>query len=247
MIVNSPLHSRINIITGRASSSYIISSPSIIVVDVGFPSDAKAILTCVRSTLGRDIKDIKLIVLTHSHFDHVNGVDYLVDKTGATVAAHTNAQKYLTGKGSIPIASWHDSKEFLLFLLRHSFPRPSMLDVASMPRAGIPGIAKGIRSKVTHWLADRQNLPNHPEWEVIYTPGHTDDSICLYNSQHKTLISGDTIINLYGCLRLNPLLKQDRKALLESLEKLKQLHVDYVYPGWGSPVFGKDVLDSVYI
>lgn len=89
MTVNPIQDSNINIISGRASPSYIIDGDSIAVVDVCFPSDAKTILTFVRNTLGRDVEDIKLIVLTHSHLDHVNGVDYLMNITHASLGLHT--------------------------------------------------------------------------------------------------------------------------------------------------------------
>jgi len=32
------------------------------------------------------------------------------------------------------------------------------------------------------------------EWEAIHTPGHTIDSICLYNQATKTAITGDTVL-----------------------------------------------------
>jgi len=238
-------YSHINIISGRASPSYIIDGKSIAIVDVSFPSDAKAILTFVRHTLGRDVNDIKLIVLTHSHLDHINGVDYLSRKTNAKVAAHSNAEKYLTGKQAIMLPHRHKLIEFMGFMVKHGLPRPSIPDVILMPWAGIPGIRKGIRSKVSYWLIDDEILPDHPEWKVIHTPGHTDDSICLYNSQHKTLISGDTLINLKGQLVLNPLLRWDSEAIIESLNKLKQLQVNIVYPGWGTPVIGKDIINRI--
>jgi glyoxylase-like metal-dependent hydrolase (beta-lactamase superfamily II) len=245
MTVNPPQDSNINTVSGRVSPSYIIDGESIVVVDVCFPSDAKTILTFVRSTLGRDVEDIKLIVLTHSHLDHVNGVDYLMDRTHTSLAAHTNAQQYLTGKRAIPLAKWHKLREFAGFMVKHSFPRPSIVDVFSMPWSGIPGIKKAIRAKVTHWLADGESLPGHPEWKVIHTPGHTDDSICLYSARHKSLMTGDTIINDKGHLMLNPLLTLDDQALHESLKKLKQLQVDRIYPGLGAPVFGKDIITRI--
>lgn len=237
--------SNINIVTGRASPSYVIDGESIAVVDVCFPSDAKTILTFVKSTLGRDVTDIKFIILTHSHIDHVNGADYLVDKTGAILVAHENAKKYLTGNKAIPSAKFHKLWEFLGFLRKYSFPRPSLTDIFIMPWSGVPIIKKGIRSKDIQWVADGDNLPDHPEWKVIHTPGHTDDSICLYNARQKSLITGDTIVNLQGELVLNPLLKLDNDALAESLNKLKQLKVDNIYPGWGPPVSGKDILGRV--
>lgn len=245
MRADQALDDAIHIVFGRASPSYVIGGASLVVVDVGFPSDARNVLRHVASTLGRDTKDIRLVVLTHSHFDHINGVDYLVGKTGASIAAHVEARKHLTGERALPIISCREAREFLLFLWKQRFPRPSIRDVTSMPWAGIPGVPKGISSTVQHWLVDGQKLSGHPQWEVIHTPGHTDDSICLYNSQHKALLTGDTIINLDGRLRLNPLLEVDPKALRASLEKLKERQVDSVYPGWGPPVVGKDVLSSV--
>ncbi len=245
-MADSPSNSQINIVVGRASPSYIIDGESIAVVDVCFPSDAKTILTFVHSTLGRDVKEIKLIVLTHSHLDHVNGVDYLLDKTNAELVVHVNAQNYLTGKQSIPVAKFHRLREFMGFMLKHRLPRPSISDVFLMPWAGIPCIKRGVRSKVTRWLADDEDLPEHPEWKVIHTPGHTDDSICLYSSQHKSLISGDTIINLKGQLVLKPLLLLDDEALIESLNKLRRLQVEAIYPGWAPPVFGKDIIDRIF-
>ena len=241
------LYNNINIISGRASPSYIIDGESIIVVDVCFPSDARIVLTFVRSTLGRDVKDVKYIVLTHSHIDHINGVDYLANKTQATVVAHEKAKKYLTGKRAIPLARFHKQWEFLCFLRKHSFPRPSLADTFNMPWSGIPMIKKGIRSRDNKWLADEDSLPDHPEWQVIHTPGHTDDSICLYSAEYKSLITGDTVVNMQGQLVLNPLLKLDNDALEESFNKLKQLDVDYIYPGWGSPVFGKDIINRISI
>jgi glyoxylase-like metal-dependent hydrolase (beta-lactamase superfamily II) len=247
MLLNPIIHSDINAISGRASPSYVINGESIIVVDVCFPSDAKTILTFVHSTLRRDVKDIKYIVLTHSHIDHINGVDYLANKTQATIVAHEKAQKYLTGGRAIPLARFYKLWEFLCFLRKYSFPRPSLTDIFTMPWSGIPKIKKGIHSKNNQCLLDGDSLPDHPEWKVIHTPGHTDDSICLYSAEYKSLITGDTVVNMQGQLVLNPLLKLDNEALTESFNKLKQLEVDNIYPGWGSPVFGKDLISRISV
>jgi hydroxyacylglutathione hydrolase len=235
----------INIVMGRASPSYVINGKSIVVVDVPFPSDAKAILKFVHDVLRRNIKEIKLVVLTHSHIDHTNGVDYLVEMTGAEVAAHVNSKDYLTGKRAIPVPSFAYILGFLCFLWSQGLPLPSLSDIFSMPWVGIPGIRKTLKSKVTYWLKDGQELPYGPEWQVVHSPGHTSDSICLYNSKEKILVSGDTIINNKGVLQLNRLLVLNEVALKESFEKLRQLPVDYLCPGWGLPVIGDDILKDI--
>jgi hydroxyacylglutathione hydrolase len=238
---DSPVH----VVKGRASPSYIIDGKGLTVVDVCFPSDAERILDYVEEEMERDIKDIKLIVLTHSHLDHVNGVDSLKDATGAELAAYINARKYLAGKKATRCASWDKLMEFAGFMIKNGLPRPSLKDTFSMRWSGIPGIKRGIRSGLNHRLKDGENLPGHANWKVVYTPGHTDDSICLYNADHRMLISGDTLINSDGKLILNPLLRLDERAIKESLEKLKQLDIDTVYPGWGEPLHRKDIVKKL--
>ena len=238
---DSPVH----IVKGRASPSYVIDGKGLAVVDVCFPSDANNILDYVEEEMGRESRDIKLIVLTHSHLDHVNGTDHLKDATGAELAAYINARKYLAGKKAIKRASWDKCMEFAGFMIKNGLPRPSLKDTFTMRWSGIPGIKRGIRSELNHRLKDGESLPGHADWQVVYTPGHTDDSICLYNAGHRMLISGDTLINSDGKLILNPLLRLDKHAMNESLEKLKQLDIDTVYPGWGEPLHRKNIVKKL--
>jgi glyoxylase-like metal-dependent hydrolase (beta-lactamase superfamily II) len=80
---------------------------------------------------------------------------------------------------------------------------------------------------------------------VIHTPGHTAEGICVYNPLTKTLFSGDTIINDKGTVKLSQLLIQDTGALNNSLNKLKRYEVDHLYPGWGMPVCGHNLLSTL--
>lgn len=237
----SPVH----FVKGRVSPSYIIDGKGLAVVDVCFPSDAAKILKYVNEEMGRESGDIKLIVLTHSHLDHVNGVDNLKDATGAQLAAYINARKYLAGKKAIKCAPWDKLMEFAGFMIKNGLPRPSLKDAFSMRWSGIPGIKRSIRSELNHRLKDGESLPGHADWKVVYTPGHTDDSICLYNSGQRMLISGDTLINREDKLILNPLLRLDDRAVKESLEKLKLLDIDTVYPGWGEPLHRKNIVKRI--
>ena len=236
----------IHVMKGQAGPIYLIdNADGIIVIDVGFPSDAKAIIRYVEDDLNRDVNNIKLIILTHAHFDHVNGVDYLTKRTNACVAAHVNSKKYLIGIKAIPVTSLSSNIGFLAFLVKNKFPRPSVSDIFIMPWSGIPGLRKGIKSEVKSWLEDGKAIPGFPGWEVIHTPGHTDDSMCLYNFKEKILFSGDTLINDKGVLKLNQLLLWNKAALKNSFKKLLQFPVDCLFPGWGLPVIGDNVLKDV--
>jgi len=72
--------------------------------------------------------------------------------------------------------------------------------------------------------------------EVIWTPGHTEGGMCLYNSDDKILISGDTVFAeaKYGTWYGE---SGSLDAMVESLRKLAELDVDFILPGHGAPVF----------
>jgi hydroxyacylglutathione hydrolase len=75
-----------------ASNCYVVGSEGqkdCMVIDPG--ADAEDILETVKE-LGMEVK---LIVLTHRHPDHVGAAAKLKEATGAEVAAHTECAKYL--------------------------------------------------------------------------------------------------------------------------------------------------------
>jgi len=71
---------------------------------------------------------------------------------------------------------------------------------------------------------------------VYWTPGHTGGSLCLYNPEHKILISGDTVFpdGYYGRYDGE---SGSLEAIIDSLRKLTELDCEIMLPGHGSPVF----------
>jgi hydroxyacylglutathione hydrolase len=80
---------------------------------------------------------------------------------------------------------------------------------------------------------------------VIHTPGHSPGSICLYDESGKVLFSGDTIFaDGIGRTDLPGGSDEDMK---KSLEKLRGLKIEKLFPGHGNPALQnvKLVIDSV--
>jgi hydroxyacylglutathione hydrolase len=96
------------------------------------------------------------------------------------------------------------------------------------------------------WLEDVAGLPNHLDWRVIASPGHTLESLCLYNPFSYELLCGDTIITLDGrstvaCVGAN------RRQLEMTLQTLRSLKIHYLYPGHGRQILSTYTLESVQI
>lgn len=68
------------------------------------------------------------------------------------------------------------------------------------------------------------------EFEIFHTPGHKDDSICLYSDKEKILFSGDLLFPEGGFGRTD-LKEGDRDLLIESIKKIVGLEVEKMFCG----------------
>ena len=67
---------------------------------------------------------------------------------------------------------------------------------------------------------------------VIYTPGHCDGAICLYEEKNKLLFSGDTVFT-GGAIPRTDLPTSSNENLKKSYEKLLALDIEKLLPGHG--------------
>jgi metallo-beta-lactamase class B len=82
-------------------SSLLVTSPQgHVLVDGGLPQSAAIIDENIR-TLGFRIEDVRLILVSHEHYDHVGGVAALQRASGAVVAASPAAAKALRTGGPL--------------------------------------------------------------------------------------------------------------------------------------------------
>jgi len=77
-------------------------------------------------------------------------------------------------------------------------------------------------------------LGNGFEFQVIHTPGHTDDSICLFDKKRKIAFTGDLIFA--DGLGSAKFINSDAELLKKSLEKISKLGVEQYLPGHGEVV-----------
>jgi glyoxylase-like metal-dependent hydrolase (beta-lactamase superfamily II) len=66
--------------------------------------------------------------------------------------------------------------------------------------------------------------------EVIHTPGHSSDSICLYANQAQAVFSGDTQLRIRGPGNVYP------QGYLKGLERLSGKKIRAIYSGHDEPM-----------
>ncbi len=194
------------------SVAYVIeTSAGLILVDAGLEEHHELLLRQVRQ-LGLDIRDLKMILVTHGHGDHYLGALLLQQATGA---------KLYAGRG--------DSQ-----VIREAGPREAVFSTFAMDGVDIHSTPVDVElvGGETIELGDARI-------RVLATPGHTPGSVCylLERRGRTALFSGDTIMSITGDLGtystyLAPRYRGDPSAYLATLQELAKLPVpDLLLPG----------------
>ena len=189
------------------TACYLILGKKITLIDSGLAETCqKLILPCLKR-LGRDPKDISLIVHTHSHGDHVGSDRALKEISGAEIAIHAAGVEALENPEAargryLSMYGKYLSREEQEMIRKRPVPQPL---------------------KVDRRLRDGDILDLGPlKLEVMHTPGHSPDSVCFYDRSGKTVFTGDSIVG--GTTMIDDfIIVQDIDGYLSSITRLQKL------------------------
>ena len=146
--------------------SYIVFTDTITLIDTGVKGAEATIFDYIIKN-GGDPRQIKSVILSHSHPDHIGSVRSIVETTGCRVLAHKGEKDWIEDT----------EKQF-----------------RERPVPGFPGLVGGP-VKIDEFLADGDilKLGTDATCRVIHTPGHSKGSITLMFDSEKAMFTGDSL------------------------------------------------------
>jgi hydroxyacylglutathione hydrolase len=204
-------------VDGVNANSYFVIEPegSLTLIDSGTGADGGKILAYA-SSIGKKPADIKTIVLTHWHVDHVRGAAAIKAATKGNVAIHELDADILSGKAKAPGPKGGMGVLFAL------------LSVFFKSKPVVPDVL----------LKDGDKLGG---LTVIHTPGHTAGSISLLYPEGKAIFVGDAIISSDGGVKGPPKqFTQDMKQARESIGIIAKQDFRLMLSGHGKPIDSQD-------
>ncbi len=160
-------------------------------------------------------------LLTHGHFDHIAG-------TGILKKMYPNVPLICHKNDSIMIgqnALWQKQTLALMGL------ENLCCVLENLPNADILFSEEPTLDLLLKNSVEPKLLQTLSEWKVLYTPGHTQGSVCYYNQKEKVLLSGDTIF--FQSWGRTDLPGGNESLIIKSLNKIYSKLPDnvLVYPG----------------
>ncbi|MBB5832987.1 MBL fold metallo-hydrolase [Brachybacterium aquaticum] len=199
----------------------------LLLVDAGLPGVWHELGLALR-TLGRRPEDLRALVLTHAHFDHVGVARRLVERLGIPVLVHHQDAEL----AAHPYRYAHENPR-ALYPLRH----PRALPVLGAMVAGGAAWVRGIDRTTALGVDTVLDVPGAPR--VIATPGHTYGHVALHLPDRDAVLTGDALVTLDPyTARTGPRIiagaaTADSAMALRSLDAIAGTEATTVLPGHG--------------
>jgi len=195
-----------------------------ILVDTGMSKKASGIIKIINSNFPD--KPLKAIFVTHSHQDHIGGIETLRKLYKPSIVAHEEESPYIEKTKELP--SFKGLGGIMIKILDKLMNLPSL--------------------KVNQKVKDNEVVHG---LKILHLPGHTPGTIALLDIENQALFCGDIInSDKKGEIILPPKMRfalDFEQALESSIKMLDESSPSVVLPGHGYPILEPEEAIEAYL
>ncbi len=215
------VHSLEQKIGGRVHAFLLESDDGLTLIDTLYDTDARLVLEAI-TALGRTARDLKRIVLTHSHRSHLGGLAALKNASGATVYSHEWEEDIIAGERKAQPAGLIPARPLLTYAKIYHFQAALALGIGKHP----PGT-------VDRPLKDGDTVG---PLEVLHTPGHSPGHLAFWWPERRALFTGDAVATWPMFAGGWPAFNINETHQRASLRRMAELDPEVLGVGHGDPI-----------
>ena len=201
---------------GMVQAYLVQEADRLTLIDTGLATCAPAIIEVIEG-LGRKIGDLRQIVVTHYHVDHMGSLAELAERSGAPVLAHALDAPVVRGE--------QPEEEPILSELEKPYAEETRKQVLPARRCS-----------VDRELTDGDEIDLEGGAQVVHVPGHTRGSIAIYAPKRRALFAGDAAVRMPDGRLIVGVFNVDPERTRASFRRLADLEFDAAFFGHGKPL-----------
>lgn len=207
------------------TNCYLVKIPDgYLLIDTSFPAYYQTFLGEL-SRVNVDVSEIKYLLLTHHHDDHAGFAAELKERTGCRIIVHKDAVEPLKN-GTIASANrpLNLRVKLTMAIFNHVKRRDFRIPPVKFDEGDI--IISGDNDDILRRIGI--------EGRIIYTPGHTVDSISVILDDGNAFV-GDICMNFLNfCgIKYRPIWLYDQELVFKSWRKISESGAKTIYPAHG--------------
>ncbi len=210
---------RLHFIRFPVGHAYLWHDPDgLTLIDAGLPGSAPLIANAIRHS-GYQPADLRRLVLTHFHADHIGAAAAVADWGDVEVLAHHADAPFIRAAAAGPAPDLADWEQPIYEQAMSQLPAEPV-----------------IPPRIDRELADGDELGFGDGAVAAAAPGHTPGSVAIYLPRHQVVFTGDAVARREGGTVICGVFNVDRAQAAASFRRLAGLSVAVACFGHGEPL-----------
>lgn len=220
-------------------NTFLLREPEPTLIDCGLNIPmAHEALEAGLARQGLKVSDIRRIVITHAHVDHMGAANWISERSDAEVWVSDLVHAWAVDLQE----KWEERVTFMEGIVaKTGLPDEDQQSVLRYFNS-VPELWGSVpKERLQTFALDDTLEMGGGKWDVLHLPGHATHQTGFWNAKNGWLFSADCLLHRTPV----PVIEFDnddptKRSMglplhLKSLERLDDLPVNWVYPGHGKP------------
>lgn len=223
------------IFEGMSVNTWLFKDPEPTLIDCGEKTDKlwEALINGLKIN-GLGMQDLKKVIITHAHLDHIGMAHKITQHSDATIWVSEYVYDW-----AVDLKTMLDRRtSAILGVMKQNYPKELIQEYFSFGYQTLSPYWDEIpKDRIKVFPMNGQLNFGGDNWDIIYAPGHCINQTCFYNPRNGYFLSADMLLKMIPSpiidAGLQPPYTRVKSLVmqLDSYDKIAKLNISKTFPG----------------